>query len=452
MTGPQLLPWECLAAGEQAGGRLFCGDNLDCMALVPGGSVDLVYADPPFFSGKDYARENCVFQDTWDHGLDGYLAWLRPRLRELKRILRPGGSLYIHLDWHAVHYVKLELDRLFGYENFRNEIIWTYHAGGRSRRFWARKHDNILFYTNGEDWTFNADAVLVPYASNMAHWSYTRGRMRGKVQPAGKVPEDVFTGLELNTMASERTGYPTQKPESLLERLILASSNPGDTVADFFAGSGTALVVARRLGRNWVGGDLSPAAVALTARRLQREPGNGFSIQRVGSYHLSEGDSVPGQLGSVLQLPPGWILETGPEPGGGVPGVTWCAPDFTTAHRQWGVRAALSGTAVQLVRFAVQEGDELSTLCGRGRVLWVWAGPGMEIEYSAEGGVLRLACRVTRDAQACWWITGRDGAWSHQAAGAQVEVTLPGPGDYRAACLAVDAQGAGAARGLKFTI
>jgi DNA modification methylase len=243
------------------GGELYEGDCLDLMrALVPG-TVDLAYADPPFFSGRDYADARsgaAAFSDVWPH-LDAYLGWLRERLVELARVLAPAGSLFLHCDWHAGHYLKVELDRILGYggvadgPGFKNEIVWAYGLGGSSARYLPRKHDTILWYTRGPGHHF--EAPLVPARSR---------RMRGQLKKLG----DVWEIPSLNNMAAERTGYPTQKPEALLERLLLAASRPGDLVLDPFCGSGTLPAVAARLGRRFIACDVSPAATDLTRRRL----------------------------------------------------------------------------------------------------------------------------------------------------------------------------------------
>src|SRR5262245_52545787 len=128
--------------------RLYLGDCRDVMASLPAASIDLIYADPPFFTGRDQG----AFDDTWRAGISEYLRWLRPRLRAMKRLLTPTGSLFVHLDWHAGHYVKVALDRIFGYDNFRNEIVWHYGSGGRARSFFPRKHDVILWYTRSQKW------------------------------------------------------------------------------------------------------------------------------------------------------------------------------------------------------------------------------------------------------------------------------------------------------------
>ena len=211
--------------------------------------------------------------DRWAGGLVGYLGFLRPRLEEMRRLLKPTGTLYVHLDWHAVHYVKTVLDGIFGYDHFLNEIIWSYRTGGRNTRWFARKHDTILVYARekgrqkfhvireGEYRTdgLNYDERSKPYKNTKA------GRLYFHAD--GPAVTDVWEIPFLSTVSLERTGYPTQKPEALLERIITASSDADDVVADFFCGSGTTLAVAKRIGRRWVGCDVSPEAVRIARGR-----------------------------------------------------------------------------------------------------------------------------------------------------------------------------------------
>jgi site-specific DNA-methyltransferase (adenine-specific) len=259
-------------------GIIVCDDNLRFMAGLPDAGCDLIYADPPFGTGKRQTGRNAAqeFSDFWPGGVDGYLAFLRPRLEHFRRLLKATGTLYLHLDWHTVHYVKVYLDKLFGYENMLNEIIWSYRTGGRSTRWFARKHDTILVYARRagrhrfnllREGSFRTDGMQVdqdgrPYKNTRA------GRLY--FHPDGPAMTDVWEIPFLSTVSLERTGYPTQKPEALLERIIQASSNPDDVVADFFCGSGTALAVAQRLGRRWIGCDISPEAVDIARRRLAR--------------------------------------------------------------------------------------------------------------------------------------------------------------------------------------
>jgi DNA modification methylase len=255
--------------------RLIWGDNLHGMRQLPSESIDLIYIDPPFFSGRQYniifgdQNEVRSFTDIWEGGMPGYLIWLNARLYEMKRLLKKTGSIYVHCDWHASHYIKVEMDKIFGYERFMNEIVWHYDYGARSKRMFGRKHDVIFWYTKTESYKFNTREILVPFASKMTEWRYTRGGQAGKPMPEGKVPSDVWE-VKMNAMSKERIGYPTQKPEALVERIIKASTQEGDVVADFFCGGGTTPAVAQRLGRQWIACDQSRVAVAVTADRLIR--------------------------------------------------------------------------------------------------------------------------------------------------------------------------------------
>ncbi len=251
------------------------------MRALDDGCCDLIYVDPPFNSNRTVGnarRSELFFPDRYKGGLEGYLSFLRPRIVEMHRLLSQRGSLYVHLDSRTVHYVKVVLDALFGPDQFLNEIIWSYRTGGRTGRWFARKHDTILLYARqrGRN-TFNRQrggtyrTLDLKMTSDGTPYKATRaGRLH--FHPDGPVVSDVWDIPFLSTVSKERTHYPTQKPEALLERIIRASSNPGELVADFFCGSGTTLVVAKRLGRRWLGCDSNANAVELTERRLARTP------------------------------------------------------------------------------------------------------------------------------------------------------------------------------------
>ena len=249
-----------------------CGDNIEIMRGMDSESIDLIYADPPFNSNRDYG----AFDDKFG-GLDAYIDWMVPRLQEMHRILKPTGSIYCHIDWHAVHYIKVEMDRIFGMKNFRNEIVWCYSgASSPKMKQFARKHDNILWYSKGESWEFNVDDVRLPYAkSSKNREGYRKTGFVGEdsdkceLNNKGKFPEDWWEIPFIRPNSKERLGYPTQKPEALLERIIKASSNDGDTVFDPFCGCGTTLAVAKRLGRNYIGIDINQDATDITNIRLK---------------------------------------------------------------------------------------------------------------------------------------------------------------------------------------
>jgi site-specific DNA-methyltransferase (adenine-specific) len=285
--------------------RLIFGDNLSVMAaLLPDYEerINLIYADPPFFTNRKYparigrgedSRKPVEWQlaegyhDNWND-LDSYLDFLHKRLVWMYRLLAPNGTLYLHLDWHADAYARLLLDEIFGAENILNEIIWAYHGPSPIRRAFNRKHDTILSYVKGRDYTFNADAVREPYNQNTVNtFKSSRKAGFGKVPDLerGKVPEDWWYFPVVARLHNERTGYPTQKPEALLERIILASSNPGDIVADFFCGSGTTPFVASRHDRNFVACDETRRAIHTTRKRLI-DTHEVFSLERDASFDL----------------------------------------------------------------------------------------------------------------------------------------------------------------------
>ena len=268
--------------------RLVVGDNLPVMAGLLDeyeGCVNLIYADPPFFTNRKYhtrigrgedSRKPEGWQlaegyhDAWD-GLDSYLQFLYERLAMMVRLLAPNGTLYLHLDWHADAYARLLLDELLGPDSLLNEIIWTYHGPSPIRSAFNRKHDTILVFVKGAGYTFNVDAVREPYnPSTVKTFASSPRAGFGKIPnlARGKVPEDWWYFPVVARLHNERTGYPTQKPEALLERIILASSNPGDLVADFFCGSGTTALVAARKGRRFLAVDESFRAVHTTRKRL----------------------------------------------------------------------------------------------------------------------------------------------------------------------------------------
>lgn len=263
---------------------IYCDDNLRRLALLPSNSIDLIYLDPPFFSNRHYEviwgdeAEVRSFSDRWEGGVHHYVGWMKERTLEMHRVLKPTGSFYLHCDWHASHYLKQMLDEVFGAEHFQNEIIWHYRGGGVSPTRFGRRHDNIFFYTKGKEWTFNVDEIRTPYSeASMERLQYTARSFRGaKVydnyspNALGKHPDDVLDIQPTMPSSKERLGYPTQKPERLLEVFIKASSNPGDVVLDPFSGCGTAIVVAQRFNRHWVGIDISPTACSLMNRRLAK--------------------------------------------------------------------------------------------------------------------------------------------------------------------------------------
>jgi site-specific DNA-methyltransferase (adenine-specific) len=260
------------------------GDNLAHMRELDDGLFQLAYLDPPFNTGKrqrrrtlatvaDAAGDRTGFQgrryatevlgeSSYEDDFDNYLAFLDPRLREVRRLLAETGTLYLHIDYREAHYVKILLDRLFGRECFLNEIIWAYDYGARPRRRWPAKHETILVYVKDpERYWFDAEAVeREPYMAP--------GLVTAEKAARGKLPTDVWWHTIVSPTGKEKTGYPTQKPEGVLRRIVQASSRPGDWCLDCFAGSGTLGAVARALGRRYVLIDSNPEAVAVAHRRL----------------------------------------------------------------------------------------------------------------------------------------------------------------------------------------
>ena len=264
--------------------RVFHGDNIAALERLPADEVDLIYIDPPFNTGKMQRRQQIKavqsptasragFQgrryETSVIGTRGYsdyftdyLAFLEPRLVEAYRVLAPHGSLYLHVDYREVHRCRFLLDEIFGPENLVNEIIWAYDFGGRPKDRWPAKHDNILFYVkNRARYTFNRDDIeRIPYMAP--------GLVGADKAARGKLPTDTWWHTIVPTNSREKTGYPTQKPVGILRRIVTASSNPGDLVLDFFAGSGTTGVAAYDLGRRAILVDSNPEAIDVMRKRF----------------------------------------------------------------------------------------------------------------------------------------------------------------------------------------
>ncbi len=269
----------------------------DCAAVLPrlpGGAFDMVYVDPPFHTGRAQRRERLrvVADDDgdragfagrryrsesrgalqFDDAYDDYLGFLMPKLAEARRVLAEHGTLYVHLDPREAHYVKVALDGLFGRDCFLNEIVWAYDYGGRPRRRWPPKHDTILVYVR-DPARYHFDDAEVDREPYMAP-----GLVTPEKRARGKRPSDTWWHTIVPTNGAERTGYPTQKPEGIVRRMVGASSRPGGWCLDFFAGSGTLGAAARALGRRFVLVDESPDAIAVARRRLHAEPGSESSV------------------------------------------------------------------------------------------------------------------------------------------------------------------------------
>ncbi|MCD6398540.1 MAG: site-specific DNA-methyltransferase, partial [Candidatus Aenigmarchaeota archaeon] len=346
---------------NQSGGnwynRLIWGDNKYIMASLLeefAGKIDLIYIDPPFATGADFsvkmtlgdaewtkepsAIEEKAYRDTWGQGLDSYLQMVYDRLVLMRGLLRNTGTIYIHLDSHVSHYMKVALDEIFGVDNFLNDISWCYRGYEHNRSYWNRKHDSILYYAKVKDnCFFNPDAVRENLSNvTIKKYKYEDGkgkyRIRGKnikdspikqqtdlshedekIYPGltyrqyitgGTLPRDWFVIDYVNQAANEKLDFPTQKPEVLIEKFIKASSNKGDLVADFFCGSGTTGAVAEKLGRRWIMADLGRYAIHTTRKRLLGiDNCKPFVVQNLGKYERQYWQGVTFKKRSDEQMP-----------------------------------------------------------------------------------------------------------------------------------------------------
>ena len=271
---------------------IYSGDNLIWLKKFPDKFIDLIYLDPPFFSNRHYevifndGEEIRSFEDSWKGGINHYVDWMKDRVFELHRVLKDTGSFYIHCDWHASHYLKVMCDGIFGYNNFRNEIVWCYRGAGYPKKDFGKRHDIILRYSKTDNYIFNLDSVRVKYAdTTVERFKHYIGNVRNgkdfgtqKLNPLGKQPDDWWQIQPIAPSAKERLRYPTQKPEALLECIIKASSNKSDLVCDPFCGCGTTIAVAQRLGRKWIGIDVSPSACKLMKNRVEKNGARGTEI------------------------------------------------------------------------------------------------------------------------------------------------------------------------------
>lgn len=281
--------------------RLLKGNNLNIMqALLKDlyrNKIDLIYIDPPYLSKLNYASNLIIkrkneqyiikrdaFQDTWKGGIDDYLNMIYPRLLLMKDLLSEQGNIFVHLDWHVSHYVKILMDEVFGMENFINEIVWCYSGGSPAKRHFSRKHDIILWYAKSEKYIFNPQHR--PYSQKTIERGLTKVKGdKYKLHSEGAIMQDWWTDINkiLSPTAKENLKYPTQKPEKLLERIIKAASNEGSLVADFFAGSATLAKVCDSLNRNWIIADNSQLAIEVSRLRLIKAKSSAFSIEEIYS-------------------------------------------------------------------------------------------------------------------------------------------------------------------------
>lgn len=257
--------------------ELHVAEALKVLQSVPDNHIDMIYTDPPFGTGtvQETQRkiDNRIFEKMgYSDKYVNYMDFLVPHLMQLHRVLKETGTMYLHLDYRWVHYVKVECDKIFGYDNFLNEIVWSYNYGGRGKDRWPAKHDTILVYVkNRGKHTFNWDNIdRIPYAApELQHVGRTKEEAEKRIA-MGQVPTDVWTMSIVGTASKDRTGYPNQKPIKLIERAIRASSNPGEIVLDVFCGSGTTGVAATNLGREFVMSDNNPQAINVAQQRLNK--------------------------------------------------------------------------------------------------------------------------------------------------------------------------------------
>jgi len=291
--------------------KLILGDCLEVLKTIDSETVDLIYIDPPFFSNRTYEviwgdkGEMRSFEDRFSGGIDHYISWLKDRIQEMHRILKPTGSIFVHCDWHANAYIRVHiLDKVFGGNNFRNEIIWYYRRWTNVSKQFQNMHDTIFWYSKTNSYTFNRNGyepsdsqkkkfekgwdqnvVKASKGEKITQYIvYNREKFEANcnVKPEARIvyretdalkvaPPDVLEIAVLNSQSSERIGYPTQKPEELLYKLIFTASNEGDTVLDCFVGGGTTIAVADKLNRNWIGIDQSVQAIKVTEFRLNKQ-------------------------------------------------------------------------------------------------------------------------------------------------------------------------------------
>ncbi|MGU9962995.1 MAG: DNA methyltransferase [Candidatus Halichondribacter symbioticus] len=312
---------------------LYTKDNLYILNGMNSETVDLIYLDPPFNSKRTWSAPigskaaGASFKDMWTwqdvdeeylnglhkypylveyilsiggiHGksMMSYITYMTQRIIQMHRVLKDTGSLYLHVDPVASHYLKIVLDEIFGKDNFQNELIWYYKNASRGKKRHAKSHDIILYYSKSKKFTFNADEVLVPFESGMTAWSRIRD---GREMPKGKVPDDVLTIPAINGMAKERTGYPTQKPLALLHHIIQASSNKDEVVFDPFCGCATTCVAAQQLQRQWIGIDIEAQAVDLLVARLSGKSDTGDKDIFSNFIHT---DKIPQRTDIKLEKP-----------------------------------------------------------------------------------------------------------------------------------------------------
>jgi site-specific DNA-methyltransferase (adenine-specific) len=305
------------AEGAPVNNLYYYGDNYDLLqALTSGGNqpkIDLIYIDPPYMTDQDYHSTISIgtysevrhinrqaFQDKWPGGLDSYLDMMYPRLQLMREVLDLEGSILVHVDWHASHYIRVLLDEIFGPENFINEIAWCFGGGSSSHRYFHRKHDLIFWYARGSKYTYNPQ--YRPYTQGTMQRGLTNVKGdRYKLNEEGALMQDWWVDINkiLSPTARENLKFPTQKPKELLRRLIAAASPPGGRVVDLFAGSGTLAEVCNEMGRNWILADNSKLALQTSLYRLIRSGSPPFTIAR------AEHSRLENESGALVLKKPG---------------------------------------------------------------------------------------------------------------------------------------------------
>ena len=253
------------------------GDCLDCLKYIPSNSIDMCYIDPPFFSNKNYeiiwgnGYELRSFKDRWKGGIKSYVVWMEERVKQIHRVLKSTGSIFLHCDWRASHRLRVMLDEVFGEKNFVNEIVWSYKSGGASKKHFSRKHDVILFYSKSRKWKFN------PQKEKSYNRNFKPYRFKGVKEFKDNVgwytmvySKDVWDIDMVGRTSKERIGYPTQKPEKLIEKIINSATDKGDICLDCFSGGGTMASIATKLKRKFIAIDVSPVAARVIEKRFKR--------------------------------------------------------------------------------------------------------------------------------------------------------------------------------------
>ena len=290
--------------------RSFLGDNLEVMEQLIGAgyenNIDLIYIDPPYMSssnyhaktlveGRDYKKtiSRLVFTDTWKDDINNYLTHIYPRLQMMYRLLKENGSIFVHLDWHISHYVKILLDEIFSPRSFINEIVWCYSGGSGAGKHFQRKHDVILWYVKGPDYIFHPR--YRPYSEGTRQRGLTQVKGdKYQLNEKGANFQDWWSDINkiLSPTARENLKFPTQKPIALSERIIAAASDPDSLVADFYSGSGTTAAACEKLGRSWICCDLSPLAIDTMSRRLIKSKSRPFSLEIDQGYIKPENAGI----------------------------------------------------------------------------------------------------------------------------------------------------------------